>query len=514
MGAAIQIARNALTFWVGAAIRAIVSIISVPILLKAVGKEGYGVVGLVGVVVSLTQVADLGIRQALGRQLAECVGKKDWFEYNRIFNTALLLYILLALVLSASVYIFAEWSVATFGVSSHRAQLAARILRTYGIYSIVLSFVSPAIGAALASHHRFDLVNIINAGVSIISGIAIITIPAQARQPIWAWTAIMALDQLLVLLLCGIAVMRICPFIKIHWKHFSHRALRPLFQVGGYMYALQLTQAFSERSDPLVVSYFFGPSGVALYHPGSRISTMTRPIITALTNQLYPLTTQYHVQGSMEKMKGVLFSGTKVMLLLAVPICVGLFFFADQFCRLWLKPALGEDYRIVVLIVRGWALADFALYLGGVQFAVLLGMNKLRVPVSVYFLSALLNVVISIWLVGYTKLGIPGVLVGTICLNMITRPVLATYTAKSCGASIKEYYKRSYEGPLRVMIIIALSCYLASKYIAITSYSMLLITLMAVGLLWLVCSWIMAMKKDERAAILAFATQRIRGRKG
>ncbi len=57
------------------------------------------------------------------------------------------------------------------------------------------------------------------------------------------------------------------------------------------MYAIQLTRTLSEKSDPLVISAFFGPAGVALYQPGGKLSTLIRPVVLAMADQMYPLTT-------------------------------------------------------------------------------------------------------------------------------------------------------------------------------------------------------------------------------
>ncbi len=59
-----QIIKNTLTGWGAILVRAVIALVMVPILIGAMGKEGYGLIGLFSVLVGLSAVADLGLRSA------------------------------------------------------------------------------------------------------------------------------------------------------------------------------------------------------------------------------------------------------------------------------------------------------------------------------------------------------------------------------------------------------------------------------------------------------------------
>ena len=68
-----QIIANTLSAWAGAATSGLIGFFLVPLLLLRVGKEVYGLTTLVGTVVGLTVLVDLGLRGALGRHLRGAV---------------------------------------------------------------------------------------------------------------------------------------------------------------------------------------------------------------------------------------------------------------------------------------------------------------------------------------------------------------------------------------------------------------------------------------------------------
>ena len=443
-----QIAYNLLTGWAAIVVRTGLALYIVPFLLSRMGQESYGLLGLLGVFVSLANTADLGLRSALGRELSEHRARNDGTAFRELVSTAFALYICLALLIAALGWMIAPRFVVWMRVSDSLRPQALLLTRIYGTVSVLLSFTTPVFSAALSSGHRFDIINSVQIVVGTLSSVAVIVAVSIAKDALWAWAVVMLSMQLMTLASMFVAFKKYCPAAGVRTKHIKPRRLGPLLRLGGYMYSIQLTQALSEKSDPLVISYFFSPAGVALYTPGGRLSQLIRPIVTMLSDQLYPLTTRHHISHEREKLQRLLLLGTKYTLLLGSLFSAGLIVFAIPFCRLWLEKSLGDDYRTAALVLIGWAMADLTTYAAGAQWPVLLGMKRLRFLVWTQLPFAFLNLALSVYLVGFTSLGIPGVLVATIAIGLIRRPLLIWHTAHLTGLSLRSYLRESYGRPL------------------------------------------------------------------
>lgn len=468
-----QIAINTLTGWVASACRMAIALVLVPFLIKTLGRDGYGLIGLMGVIVSFSTVADLGLRQALGRELSEKVAHQDANGFRKLSSTALALYLGVASLLIAAGWVLAPWFTVVFKVPEHLRIAAIWMIRLYGSGSLLLSFITPVFTAGLHSFMRFDAVNIVQTCSSICSGaLLLICISFFDISPLIIWAVVMFSILFLDLVIMWYFYRRWCFSGRLGFRYLDWRELKPLFQLGGYMYVLQMTNALAERSDPLVVSFFFGTSGVALYQSGAKVSQMLRPVVLTLSTQIHPLTTRFHVLNQRDKQQKTLVLGTRYTLLMGLIFSAGILLFAERFCRLWLFNALGNDYLTVAMVMRLWAVANIFDYAAAMHWPALLGMKKMPFALAVQIPSAVFNILVSIYLVGFTKWGIPGVLVATIITGLVRRPVVIWYVSKITGMSMREYIRSAYVSP-GVMFILLLAFYFILKMFSSQSWGSL-----------------------------------------
>lgn len=500
-----QIVSNLLTGWVSIFVRAVVALALVPFLLSQLGREGYGLIGILVVLVSLSQVADLGLRQALSRELSELVAFKDVRGFNELASSALVLYVGIAILLAIVNWLLAPWFVEVFKVGEALRSDATWMVRIYGTFSILISFITPVFSAGLGSHHRFDLVNLVQVVAGAGSGLSLFVVLSVVENQLFGWLGVMLVTQAVALGLNVLFFRKYCAGGRVHWELVKPSRLRPLFKLGGYMYVLQMTRALSEQSDPIVISSFFGPTGVALYQPGGRLSTMVRPVVTMVSDQLLPLATRSHVCDDRGKQLRILYDGTRFILLLGALFSIGLGVFADSFCQLWLGQVLGEDYRIAATIMMSWAVVDFTTYIGGTSWSITLGMGvkRLRPVAIIRSVASLINIAFSVWLVGFTSVGIPGVLVATIATGIVLRPVFIYLVAGYCKITVKAYFYNAHVRGLLVSLLLLPLMIGLRMLVPINSYLELGLVAFAGGMCWAGLCWMIGLKEEERVSILS-----------
>ncbi len=468
-----------------------IGLIMVPFLLGKFGREGYGLMALLGVIVGLTTIVDLGVRAALARHLAEQVAKKDTKRFNELASTALVLYLVIGSVCAVACLVLVPLLARVFNVSPKLMPQAVFLIRWYGSSSVMLSFIGPVFAATIISNNRFDLANYLAIGVGIVRGLGILAVVGLTDAGLYGWAGVSLCGQVLLLVMHGFMAHRIWPSLAIRLAHFRRDALRPLFSLGSYLFAFKMTHLLSVRSDPIVITTFFSPAGVSLYNPGGSLPRLVRPLVNTLSSQLHPIATAYHVTGKAERLQAVLLRGTRYTLLMGIPVCVILGVFAMPIMRLWLERVLGADYRIPALIMTGWAVADLFMYAGGSQWPVLLAMNRLKFLVWIHVPAGILNVLVSIILVGYTSLGIPGIMVATVIIAAIRRPILTIYTARVCGMSAGRYFMESYLRPILILALVGSAGLALRIGIAPRSLFALVACVAGVGCLWVpLCWWV------------------------
>jgi O-antigen/teichoic acid export membrane protein len=479
-------------------VQAVIALAMVPFLLRHLGTEGYGFIGMLGVIVALSLVANMSLRNALAREMSEQVAKGDQRAFNELASTALGLYLVIAPFVGVLLFVVSPALVDVFKVSEAMRSEAISLLRWYGASTVFLSFVSPVFAAGLTSHHRFDIINTIATGISIGKNLILFVAISYCQDTFFAWAITSLCFQVL-----SVSVLFFC--FRLYCRGsicvdcLNPSRLRSLFGLSGSLFLLQLTQSLSEKSDPLVISYFYGPSGVGLYQPGQRLSALTRPIVLTLANQMHPLTTKQHVDGNVKNMQRILVSGTKYTLLMGSLFSAGMVVFADTFARLWLEASIGQDYKIVSYVIMGWAIVDMTTYLAGTQWSVLLGMKKLKFVIWSQLPLAVVNVLVSIYFVGYTDFGIVGVLIATIAIGMVRRPLLIRYTSRTIDLPLGEYLKGSYLTPTLCFIVTLGFAYAIKGALSPTSYLMLVVSAGLTAAVWGVATFAVGLNATERS---------------
>ena len=495
-----RIAWNAVTNWAAMLVSAAVGLVLVPFLLGCLGKEGYGLAAIAGVVVSFTAAADLGLRGALSRHLAEQVALKNTRRFNELASTALVLYLTIGTALATACVLAAEPLARAFRVSPALLPEAVFLVRWYSSVSILLSFLSPLFGAVVISNNRFDLRNYILTGTGLMRGAFLFAVLGLTDTGLYGWAVVGIAATALEVALMVIAARRLWPAMELRVRHLRWSAAKALASLGVSLFTLQWTGLLAVQSDPIVLTAFLGPAAVALYQPALTAVGSVRPLVSTLADQLHPLATGLHVTGRRKELQQVLLRGTRYTLLMGVGVCTLLAVLAKPMMRLWLGGRLGEDYAVTAQVLVAWVVVDLFTYAAGSQWPVLLGMNRLRFLLWTQLPLAVLNLLVSIVLVGYTRLGVVGVVIPTAVIGILRRPIVAVYVAWVCGLTARRYFLESYLRPIAVLTMLTAAAFGLRWAIGPASWLSLGACATALGVSWAGLAWGVGLTRTDRQA--------------
>lgn len=497
-----QIGINVLTQWGAFVIRAGIGILLVPFLISSLGREYFGIAMLMGVIVSFAEIADLGLRTALGRHLSEALAKGDSIYFSKLASTAAAFWIGVASVGSSVLILFAEAITHALVIPEALRAETVLLVQTFAVGSLLLSFIRPVFTAVISSHNRFDLLSRVEVLSTVLNGAGLYLVLGPGGHGLFGWATVTLSVSFAVMLVTAWIAFRLKPDYRVSPLLVSRAAFKDLFALGSQLFFLQLTNLFSMKADPFILTRFLGPDSLALYRPGLMLSSQIRPLVMVLANQLYPVTTRYQATGNAESLRTVLFLGTRVTFGLSIGAFLVLGVFSQDICRIWLEGALGEDYRIAGYILLGWALVDLFQGAAGSQWAVLIAKSKIKFAVWVNFPLAIINVCASIYLVGFTSLGIVGVIIPTVLIGAFRRILMSWYVAQVCEVGCIRYFQEAYLRPvLMFLIVLPVSLWVANVFV-LSSFGSLFLALLVVGGLWGLTFLFIGIRRDERNMIL------------
>lgn len=493
---------NTLTRWMAILVQGALGVFVVRFLLAKLGQDGYGLTALMGAVVAMGTVAELGLGGALARHLAAQLALKDEVKFNQLASTALSFYLIVGTFLGIACEAFAPQIVRFINTPPSLMAEAFFLLRWYVAPAVLLSFVIPVYVGVISSANRFDLLNWILVGVGIARAAGPLVLLSLTDTGLRGWMGGMLFAQALNLALSAWGAYRVCPGLRATPRLATRTALSVLFSTAPYLFALQLANLLSVKADPIILTVFLGPSAVALYSPVVTLMGAVRPLVTALADQLYPLATTYYETGNTRNLGEVLVRGTKLTLLLGVGACVMLGVFAEPITRLWLAGSLGSHYIVTAQALVLWAAIDFLAFASGSQWAVLLGTNRLRFLTWTQLPAALANVGASVILVGFSNLGVIGVVIPTLMIALIRRPIIIVHAAHVCGVPVSLYLRAAYLRPGVVLVVLTGAAVSVRFFANPSSLIPLLGWGSGLGLLFAALCWWVGLDRPERKAML------------
>src|SRR5438132_1022384 len=129
----------------------------VPLLIRFLGKDGYGIVTLLIAVVAMCAMADLGLRTTLGRQLAAELARGQHLRFNELFSSAVSVTLVAGSFAGLMWGLLAPSFIALFNLHASLAAEAQSVIQWYGAVAIPLSFVLPTYAAVIFACGRSDV---------------------------------------------------------------------------------------------------------------------------------------------------------------------------------------------------------------------------------------------------------------------------------------------------------------------------------------------------------------------
>jgi O-antigen/teichoic acid export membrane protein len=280
------LARNTLLRIAGEGAPLALGLIAIPILVRELGVDRYGVLTLSYLVVGYLSLFDLGLGRAATQQISEAIGTGEMERIPAIFWTSTVLMFVLGICAAVLIAMTSHWL--AYSVLNIPPPLRPESVGVFLVLGASLPFVlsgSSATGA-LASFQRFDLTTIIGTANGVYSFMAPLAILIFTRNLIWivavlvvgrlaAWAAGLALCICLVPGLTG----NIRP---------SRDAIRPLLAFGGWITVSGITGPLMVYFDRFVIGSMLSIAEVSYYTVPYQIVNKLTMLPGAMAGVLFP----------------------------------------------------------------------------------------------------------------------------------------------------------------------------------------------------------------------------------
>lgn len=361
------LARNTILNLLGQGTPLIIAIFAIPILIKNLGKDAFGVLTLVWAITAYCNLFDLGMGRALTQKVADRLGKEKHQEIPGLVWTALLTMLLLGVLGTTVLIPLSSWMVHSLLKIPPPLQLEAR--NSFYLIAIFLPIIisTPTLRGLLEAHQRFDITSAMNVSLGVYTFLSPLLVILFSRR-LFPIVAVLVVGRLIAwgvyVLLCRKIVPALTRGIRVQMT-----ALLPLACYGGWLTVSNIFGSLMIYSDRFIIGAILSMAAVAFYATPFEVITKLGLLPFAIVGVLFPAfsVSFFHDQ---ERAGRLFRKGVKSIFLVLFPISLLLVTFAYEALSLWLGVEFAQNSTRVVqwltvgILINSLAFVPVALFQG------------------------------------------------------------------------------------------------------------------------------------------------------
>ena len=330
-----RIVKNTLILYCRTFITMIVGIYTSRIMLEALGIDNYGIINVVGGIVSFSAVITGVMSSSISRYLNFHLGKGDIVKLKNIFSTSLFVQGIIALAIVLVFETGGLWFLnAKANIPSDRLYAANWVLQ-FSIFTTVIGVMRAPFEATIISHERMS----IYAYMSLIDVFLKLGI---CYLVLWiAWDKLILYSLLTTVVTFGMAVFysiyssRSFEEVCIR-KRIDKELLKEMTGFSGWSLFNNTASILSTQGISLIINIFFGVAVNAARGIVNTVNSCVQGFVYNFTVSFNPMITKSYAAGNYSYCYSLVNRSAKftwlMMLVFIVPICVE----ANKLLSLWL----------------------------------------------------------------------------------------------------------------------------------------------------------------------------------
>jgi O-antigen/teichoic acid export membrane protein len=414
--------KNILANFSGAFLTSIISIIFIPLYIKYLGIEAWGIIGIFTTIQSAVIILDLGLSASMTREISKySILPNSEVVMKNIVRTLEIIYWIAAIIIIFIIVISSHFITYNWLNKGNIDQvIIQRSIILMGL-AIGLQWPSSLYSGGLVGLQKHVLLNIINVSINLLRSVGVILILIYINSSVYAFFIWQALVSLLNSLTLYFFLWKNLPKTIIK-ATFEKELLSNIWKFATGMSGISILALLLTQMDKVILSKTLSLKEFGYYTFASSIALSLTRLYTPYFNSIYPRLTQLVSLNNESDLKKFYHKSCQFLTFLILPITLVLCAYSYEIILLWTKSiTLSQNVYLIFnillfgTVINGFMNPPYALQLANGWTKLNLYSNILAVIIILpcyYFLSKMygsIGAAIS-WLIlniGYLLVLIP-----------------------------------------------------------------------------------------------------------
>lgn len=331
-----RVALNTLVQYVQLVLNVIIGLISVRVILKALGDSDYGIYDLIAGVITLLSFISTSLSQTSMRFLSVCLGEGINHKTRKTFSTCLWLHVYIAMLLAVILFIAGFFFFdGLFNIPDDRIT-TAKLLYYFMVFGLFLNISVTPFYAIIAAHERFVYISCVQIFDSV------------CKLAIAFFITSTSLDKLLIygILMVGIIILTFLCYVVyviinfkdiISFKRARFSEMKDVTGFAGWTLLDVIGSVATRQGYAILLNVFFGTVVNAVFALARQIEGHMYTVSASVINTMKPQIMKSQGAGDTARMFRLSLTagkfGFSMMSLVAIPLLVML----PEILTLWLE---------------------------------------------------------------------------------------------------------------------------------------------------------------------------------
>lgn len=434
-GAANRAALNTLIIYVQRFFAAGLSLITTPLILKALGVENYGIYTLTIGFVGMLAVLNWSLSSATQRYTALAIGEGDFVKLKKVFSTALVIHFLYGILLFIIIAIIGYFFVQNIlNIPLEKVHDAKIILYIVAFLSFITIMTIPFLGI-LRANENFLMIAIVGIIESILKlGIAILILNFINSKLIVYSLLLMTISALSLLIYIFVVNAKY-KMVEVTYRFYDKEHARDMFSFLSWSLLGSLAITSRNEGVQVLINIFFGVVRNAAYGIATQISIAMSILAQGIIGSISPQIIKSAGSGETTKMIFLMRTMSKFAAFSISIVVIPVFFECPTILKFWLTNVPLDTVVYVRLII---IFGQILLFSAGIQ-TVFDALGKVKIYNIWVSFILILNLPIAY---EFFKLGYPSytiIIVGMV-LELVSLSIRLKLLKQYVDFSIKEFY--------------------------------------------------------------------------
>lgn len=501
-----QIFKNTVFLYLRMFVLMAVSLFTSRITLDVLGVEDYGIYDVVGGVVVLFSFLSSALNTATQRFLSVELGKNNQVQYNKVYNSCIIIYILLAVIVVILAESIGLWFVSCKMNFPENRTEAAIFVYQFSVLTFVLNIIRTPFNASIIANEKmsfFAYTSIVEASLKL--GLVLLLYYSIGFDKLKLYALLITVVSLILLVWYALFCVKRIEGCRIQ-RNYDKTLTRSIFSFSGWSLLGSAAVIGTNQGVNILLNIFWGVTVNAGMGIANQVSQVVNQFTTNFQLAFAPQITKSFSRGNVNYLN-LIYRVSKLSFFLLYLISLPFLIYNDFFLGLWLKdvPDYAAQFSFWIIISMLLETLSAPLYL------VVQAEGRIRNYQIIVSLLFFLNIILSYL---FLSLGYQPIIV--VIIRVIIAVLLLTfriaYVSSIIGYRIVDYLVNVMI-PIIKVLSISLSFTLLCKYLIFPQNTSVFIRFCNIAIILLmvfILSFCLGLKKDERKKIFKIFVDKVK----